>query len=175
MGGKKFNHVKYIEKNCIRDIEYYKKVSLQRWDNVLKAYEHGEYFTALYIGGYCVECILKYVILKSLFGEQKNLELHKVKKTDWSKKKAIEIIFKHNIDKLMTLGNELRIFKVPKEVDFQDIIEWKSEWRYAIDHSIDKVLAKEFLESVILMSKQLYKEVKSDIKLKPFNSLPEVK
>ncbi|HGA0700393.1 TPA: hypothetical protein ACIQN5_001300 [Bacillus cereus] len=174
MSGKKFNHITYIEKNCIRDIEDYKKVSINRWDNVLKAYEQREYFTALYIGGYCVECILKYVILKDLFGEQKNLELHKVRKEDASKKKVIDVIFKHHIDKLMILGNELRIFKVPKDVDFQDIIEWKSEWRYAIDCFVDQTLAKEFLESIILMSEQLHKELKGNIKLKPFKSLPEV-
>lgn len=172
MTGKKFNHITYIEKNCIRKIEDFYTVSVKRWDSVLRAYKYGDFFTALYIGGYCVECMLKYVILKDQFDGKTNLNLKQEREADHSKRKACNLISSHNIASMMTFGNEENIFKTPKEAEHKIVGEWKVDWRYATKCDISKEQAKLFLESIILMSEQLEGELNGKIKLRAFNPLP---
>jgi HEPN domain-containing protein len=154
--------VEYITKNCIRNIRDYHKVSHDRWNNAMTCYMNEDYYTALYIAGYSVECILKYVLLGSLFSEHKTLSIRQVAKNG---RKCLD---SHHLRNLMRLGNEEKIFSVPKDSDYQLVIEWDPQWRYAIKHNINKEVAEEYLRSVVTLSEQLKKEMVGKIKIKEF-------
>lgn len=59
--------VTYIQKDDIRDLRAYHMVSHDRWQNAVNCFYHADYLASLYLAGYSVECILKYVIIKKLF------------------------------------------------------------------------------------------------------------
>ncbi len=165
--------VKYIEYKRITNIKDYYNVSRDRWKNAVNCFNNKDYFAALYLAGYSIECLLKYVIIqKSFNGEDKQnngLNLPEACKND-KKYKALSNP-NHNISKLINLGNDTSIFVAPKESEFKSIIEWKSEWRYAINHNINSEdIAKVFLSEAIELSKQLKDNV-NDLKISEFKMI----
>lgn len=160
--------VKYIEKNCIRNLRDYYKVSHERWKNANSLYSAGDYLASIYLAGYSVECILKYVLLETL-----DATLHQTEKTFSigkliKKEGCYEVLKTHNLKGLIQLGNEKNVFKVPKESDFKELVKWTSEWRYSISDNTNDNNAKVFLQSVELLSQQLVTEFEGKIKLKEF-------
>ncbi len=164
--------VDYINHHRIKNIKDYFTVCYARWDNAVNSFRSGDYFTAIYLSGYCIECILKYVILKELYSKEASkpngLDITKIPKI------YKENEFKHNLAGLIKIGNEKKIFDVPKESDFKELIKWKSEWRYAKSHNIDSEdIAKEFLDSVVEFSIQL--KANSKIKVNQFKKISSTK
>jgi hypothetical protein len=162
--------VEFIERNCIRNIRDFHKVSHDRWNNAMTCYMNKDYYTALYIAGYSVECILKYVLMESLFSGSTSLSIaQEVKKESIKEmKKKLGYLNTHHLSNLIKLGNEEKIFSVPKESDYQLVVKWEHHWRYAIKHNIDKEIAEEYLRSVVALSEELKKEMVGKIKIQEF-------
>ena len=162
-------NVIYIEKNCIRDFKDFYRVSQNQWKSAVTSYSSGDYLTAVYLAGYSVECLLKYVILESLYiGEliaQCSFSIGQLIRTD----RFFEPLSKHKLNKLLEIGNQKNVFKVPKESDFVEIMSWTSEWRYATQHNLTDKTALEFLQSVENFTVQLKNELEGKLRIKNFS------
>jgi len=147
--------------------DYY-KVSYDRWDNAVNCFKNKDFFVSLYLAGYSVECILKYVILETLFAEEvtKPNGLNLVKTAPRSS--DYYPLQTHDLAGLMHLGNQRNVFVLPKESDFKEVIKWSSEWRYATEHNINNRIAEDFLLSLVDISKQLKSSLQGKIKIKEF-------
>lgn len=161
--------IRYIEKNCIRNARDYYNVSHDRWKNAISSYSAGDLFAAIYLAGYSVECILKYVILatldEALLQGQSTISIKQLMRHD----SCYGVLKTHDISGLMELGNQTNIFKVPKESDFLELIKWTAEWRYCISNNVDAQNAINFLKSVELLSQQLVMELDGKLRLRAFN------
>jgi hypothetical protein len=167
--GKHVINVQYIKKNDENDIKYFYNVSYERWNNAIKCFNNGDYFIALYLAGYSVECILKYAIWETLFPDKsitrRDLCIKDLKAID----AKFEKLNSHDLAGLIELGNNKDVFIAPTKSDFKEVIKWTSEWRYAKVHNIHtKEVAKEFLESVVELSSQLKDNIPRRTKLKVF-------
>lgn len=159
-------NVIYIEKNCIKDFKHFYKVSHERWNNAVNCYKSGDYLAAVYLAGYSVENILKYILLKSLFEDILNADkcfnIGQLIKSD----NFYEPLKTHKLSKLLEIGHQTNTFKIPKDSDFQEVMKWTSEWRYAFEYNLDDQKTKAFLESVKQINQQLKTELEGKIKLK---------
>lgn len=143
-----FPSIPFIDKKVGEPITSFLNISYERWNDAIVCYRTGNYLAAVYLAGYSVECILKYIILQYKFPHLDQVVLNDIAKADMKK------VASHYLDSLLDIGNRESIFKVPTKIDYPDIIKWSSEWRYSY-YQLDKNSAEYFLKSVISLIRAL--------------------
>lgn len=161
--------VSYIMKNQVADINYFYHVSYNRWNNAVNCFKNGDYFSAVYLAGYSVECILKYAIWESLYPNGA-IAKGKVSITDLENEDSrYKVLWTHQLPRIIEFGNSKNVFKAPVKSDFSELMKWTSEWRYAKVHNItDRDMAKEFLDDIVELSQQLKDNTPRHTKIKVF-------
>jgi len=130
----------------------YQKAAAQRLRDAQALLNQGCYWGACYIGGYAVECVFKYAILK-LKNKHHLDELHQG--TDANPYKT------HNLLTLIDLESQLPRncpeLSNPRAPDYPKLIlhEWTVDWRYKAPDQLDRAYA----EKLIDQAKQIHQSL----------------
>lgn len=147
-----FPMISYIHKNEPAMIATFKNVSYDRWDDAVACYQKERYLAAVYLAGYCIECLLKYVILEERFSDRSPLILKEYANP------PLKPLGTHYISRLIEICNGgkdgLQSFKAPTSSDLAELEQWSEQWRYSCT-VLPKDAADLFLHTVRRIVEQI--------------------
>lgn len=159
-----FPTIPYIDKKKEASIESFLNISYDRWNDAVVCYKKGNYIAAVYLAGYSVECLLKYIILKCKYSDTDPVILNDIARGDMKK------VASHYLDALLDIGNRELLFKVPTKNDYPEIIQWTSEWRYS-HFRLDEECAEYFLDQIICLISSIKANISNgNIRIREFSS-----